>query len=247
MLYVSDINSFLFCKRKFALSKKIPIKEEGYALDVGNFFHDALDFFYSNESRYLEEFDISKNNLEIIYRKLKNDSLIFVSKKIPSAIQEIENLNKFLTLHMHHRINLVKEFNRKRNLAGKELAEELRPKVKIEFPIRDEILDLSGRIDLIEIYDEELVPVEIKSTETIRESYVLQAVAYGIMLKNNKYNVKKVKILNPSTSREIMLNPFHEIELKKLLYEMNQSLIELPKPERISYCDRCVYYEYCWK
>ncbi|MEM1988801.1 MAG: CRISPR-associated protein Cas4 [Candidatus Woesearchaeota archaeon] len=247
MLYVSDINSFLFCKRKFALSKKISIKEEGYSLDLGNFFHEGLEYFYNNEKKYLEEFSLEKNNLEIVYRKLKNDSIIFVSRKIPELVNEINSLNKFLNIHMINRINLVREFNRVKKLQGKELAEAIMPKIKIEFPIKDEILDLSGRIDLIEIYDEEIVPVEIKSTETLRESYLMQAIAYGIMLKNNRFMVNKVKIINPSRSKEILLNPFHEIELKKLIYQMNEALEKIPPPERMSYCDRCVYYEYCWK
>lgn len=247
MLYVSDINSFLFCKRKFALSKKIPIKEENYALDLGNFFHESLDYFYKNEPKYLEEFSLDKNNLEIIYRKLKNDSIIFVSKKMPHIVTDVDNLNRFLTLHMNNRITLVKEFSRKRKLEGKELAENLVPKIKIEFPIKDETLELSGRIDLLEIYEEEIVPVEIKSTDSLRDSHLLQAVAYGIMLKNNKFKVSKVKIVNPSITKEVILNPFHEIELKKLIYQMNQALEEIPKPERMAYCERCVYFEHCWK
>ncbi|MEM4499907.1 MAG: CRISPR-associated protein Cas4 [Candidatus Woesearchaeota archaeon] len=244
MFFVSDINSFLFCKRKFALSKVLKIKEHSYSIDVGNFFHECIEFFYKNEQDYIIKLKPTKDSLELTYRKLKNDSILHVIKKYRIGDEELTMLNQFVLMHMNNRVESVKSYLEMKGLSSLE-GIEIYPKIKSEVKISDETLNLIGRVDMLEIYEDEIVPVEIKSSE-LRDSYTMQAVAYGIMLRNRKFHVSRVKILSPKEIKEIYINPFHVIELKKLLVEMEKALLELPKPEYKPYCESCVYKEHCF-
>ncbi len=251
MNYVSDIGTFLYCKRLFFLRKIYKLKpEKTQQIALGDIFHHANELFYNHEPQFLINYDVHDfNALLNIYKTLKRyiikKSLVKfkrdISKLQINAMDLINELDQYLDTEIRIRSREVFNFSKEKNILAYDLIQNLYPKVITEFKIKDPELNLVGRIDRLLIYPDHQVPVEFKTSSKIFDSHIYQASAYGIMLKHNGINVNYVKILLSNFNEKIIyLNPFHEIELKKILNEMQEILDKRILPEKTNNKNKCM-------
>ncbi len=250
MIYVSDIGTFLYCKRLFFLRKIHKLKvQKTQQITFGDIFHHANELLYTFEPKFLINYDMHDfNALLNIYKTLKR----FVIKKSMLRFKHdisrlnldpmnlINELDQYLNTEIMIRSREVFNYSKENQLLAYDLVQNLFPKVITEFRIKDPSLDLIGRIDRLLIYPTHQVPVEFKTSSRIYDSHIYQASAYGVMLKHSGIKVNYVKILLSNFDEKIIyLNPFHEIELRKLLNEMKYILDNKILPQKTTNKNKC--------
>ncbi len=260
MLSVTDLTSYLYCKRKLFFSKKlkikVPVQEK---TTIGSIYHKATELFYSQEPKYLLNY--SSDDIELmkrIYHLLEKNVVEQALAKFRREIVELkldvfeisQTLFDFLDRELLMRVNEVYEYAHEHYLLSKDLVYNLYPKISLEVFVKDPKLDLLGRVDRILVYPDEIVPVEFKTSSRFYDSFKIQAIAYGLMLKDNSQNVKRVRVVLKTESRDFFINPFHEVELKKLIDETNEIINSNVVPEKTdnpNKCKSCPYKDICDK
>ena len=263
---VSMLSTYLYCPRMLFLQKVLELEEvPKEVLVMGSIRHESfdmankreepiitgigsLDFSYilqlykQNYSKFLREIIIkNKPNLREV-----NVSLIEAFKKSwPSLMTEADSraLNVF-------------SFIEKNNVFGKELWEKLIPKIKSEFRVESEQMQLKGVIDKLYLYEDSYVPVEFKTGKMPRDGlwpgHRIQIGAYAMLLEE-KFNtqIKEgfVHYLDADEKRHLEINPFLKEEIKSLVYEV-QTLIEgrkLPDYcQNKNKCKKCSFSTICY-
>ncbi|MBU0461438.1 MAG: CRISPR-associated protein Cas4, partial [Nanoarchaeota archaeon] len=118
-----------------------------------------------------------------------------------------------------------------KKLFGEELWKVFTPKMRSEEKVISEKLGILGVVDAIKEYDDELIPIEMKTGSAPKEgvwpAHKLQLAAYmSILSSANKKRVKKgiIKYIDESIERQIILNPFMEEEIHKKILAVNMTL-----------------------
>jgi CRISPR-associated protein Cas4 len=239
MLSVTDLCSYLYCSRKLYLRKvfKIyePIKEVTFK---GSFRHEIHDLASKadeetvrsvktklslNEIKelYLLKYKeilrkVIVNNKELLKKfNLKGNDVF--AKNMP-VIEEEADLR---ATNVH---KTIIDFN----VVGDELWEKLTPKIISELRIEDPKLGLKGIIDQIYKYEEDLVPIELKTGKAPRDGvwpgHKIQIAAYALLLEG-KFNeqIKEgfVHYLEAEQKRHIPINAFLRLEVKELINKVN--------------------------
>ena len=239
MLSVTDLSSYLYCSRKLYLRKVLglyePIKEVTFR---GSFRHEIHDLASKADEEIvksikkklsLEEIKelyllkykeilrkVIVNNKELLKKfDLKGNDVF--AKNIPVIEEEAE-------LRASNVHKCIIDFN----VAGDELWEKLTPKIISELRIEDPKLGLKGIIDQIYKYEEDLVPIELKTGKAPREGvwpgHKIQIAAYALLLEG-KFNeqIKEgfVHYLEAEQKRHIPINAFLRLEVKELINKVN--------------------------
>ena len=201
MLSVTTITSYLYCQRKLYLNYVLGIREPPKPpLALGTVRHDTYEGIARSEEsivcsitekKALEEIkELYKNEFSEILRNSirKNRELL---EKLGLDLQEIfrkvwplilkESESRAASLHSFMEMHLV---------YGRDLWEKLTPKIKSEYRIESEALQLRGIIDQLEIYENGFVPVELKTGKAYKikgkTPCSLDLFRYKVYLKNPK-------------------------------------------------------------
>lgn len=100
----------------------------------------------------------------------------------------------------------------------------------------------------IDIVDEKYIK-ELKSSDKMEKADIMQVAYYLYILK--QLGVEKVGMINypkQKKKKEVYLTQDLEQELLKVLEEI-EKIINLPKPpklEKLPYCKKCSYFEFCF-
>ncbi len=230
---VTWLSLYQFCKRKLYLEQVLGLKEEipKEVLVLGKIKHDALDFANKQEKGIV--LSINENNIneiELKYRNAQTSNLtnsVILNKeglrKIGKEPQEVfkELLSEF-EIEALTRAERLREFIVTNKIYGLELWDKLEPKIKTEVYVESEKLELKGKIDRLEIFQDRWMPIEVKTGKPpstgVWEPHLIQIAAYIMLIEElgNKVDLGIVEYINDKIKREVRLNPFLRDEVLKL-------------------------------
>lgn len=154
------------------------------------------------------------------------------------------------------RADALFEFIEKNKVYGVELWGNFTPKIKSEYRVSAESLGLSGKVDQVLVYPNNVVPIEIKSGSAPREgaweNHRIQLAAYALMLESI-FNVSiaagYVKYIDENVSRRIEINSFLKDQVSSLIKDVNNLLnakILPKKASNINKCEKCGLKKICY-
>ena len=259
LISVTDISAYRFCIRalylKLVLGLREPVKP---VMVLGGIRHKVYDEANKREGDIVKQITGEMNRQCILglfsgaYKEVLHESVSGYSRQLEnigmnSASVESQ-LEPAVLSQAHSRADEIITFSSKAKLSGEALWAALTPKIITELRVNSKKLRLKGVVDRIEVYGNEYVPVEIKTGRTPSEGvwpdHRMQLAAYMLML-NDKFNVNVkeglVKYVTTDQTRQIVMNPFMEYEVKTAVNDVF-NLIEssdVPGLCGKSYCSVC--------
>ncbi|MBD3361340.1 CRISPR-associated protein Cas4 [Candidatus Woesearchaeota archaeon] len=235
MVSVTTLTSYLYCPRKLFLERV-----EGYVeiprgvLVKGAVKHRVFDELTSSEEQLISSlkksfdwdttFEQYKSYFSRILRRavLKSAKQIKMAQLNPMAV--FNEFQLFFSKEAETRARYVFDFMQKNKIDGSELWSQLVPKIKSEYKVSSQVLDLSGKIDRVEVYPEQLIPIEIKSGNPPREgaweNHKVQLAAYALLLED-KFGIKVsegvIHYVDANQKIDVSINPFLREQVKELI------------------------------
>ncbi len=250
LVSVTDLSSFLYCPRSLYQQKVLGYEEKpNQHMILGAIRHNFYDMANKHEERIvmrlpeqasMEEIraaysETYQNLLKVAVKNhgrplalfdLDTDTIIqeLLPIGVSEAAERAENVHKFSMLH---------------KVFGEELWQLLAPKILTEVRVRSQLLRLKGIVDRIEVYENEILPIELKTgkmaSEGVWPSHRVQVAAY-MMLLQEKFRKPAgkavIRYLDHGSSKTILLNPYMELEVKELTEKVTRLLQSklIPKP-----------------
>lgn len=266
MVSVTALTSYLYCPRKLFLEKiKGYVEIPKDILVKGAVKHRVFDELANVEESIISavnrDFDLDKtqahfrNNFVQILRRsvLKSAKQIKMARLDPMTV--FNEFQPFFHKEAETRAKYVFDFMQKKQIGGAELWNQLTPKIKSEYIISSLLLNLSGKIDRVEIYPEQLIPIEIKSgnppKEGAWENHKVQLAAYAMLLED-KFSIKVpegiIHYVDADQKVNIAINPFLRDRVKELLESVKLLLSSKDIPgiaENKNKCAVCGLREKC--
>jgi CRISPR-associated protein Cas4 len=255
LIPVSALSSWKRCPRQFYLSYVLEI--EGPPKDVmilGLIKHKLHELIAEQEEEIIVNMEKADNPYEIFHSKftkiLQNivtshaNALRTVSVPLTTAFQSAIPIVKFEANEKANRIQQLLQ----QNITGETLWNQLTPRIKPEYKISSEKLGLKGRIDRLECYQNQILPVELKSgnppQEGVWEEHKIQAAAYALMLEehfNTTVPEAIVYYVDHQSRRPVVLNPFLKDEIISIIQHVRSCLgtKDLPDGCGREYCKAC--------
>ena len=150
----------------------------------------------------------------------------------------------------------ISKFIEKHKVFGKELWEQLIPKIKSEYRIDSEELELRGIVDQIEVYPTGKIPIELKTgnapDEGVWPGHRIQLGAYALLMEEKfKTPITEgfVVYLDKQERRHIVINPFLKQEVRELKNKVRELLGSTETPEFVdneNKCKKCGLKEQCF-
>lgn len=113
---------------------------------------------------------------------------------------------------------------------------------------KEVVLD-NAKFDLVRRKDGQIVIGEIKKSSTFEESATMQLAYYLLQLRDKGIDTTG-ELLFPTEKRKkvVILTPDLETKLHDSLADIRRimSLDTPPPPQKIKYCGKCAYQEFCW-
>jgi len=266
---VTYLSAYLYCKRKLYLEQVLGLRElvPKEILVTGKIKHDALDFANKQEIGII--FRINKDtDIEQIYRNSYSKNLTNSLRMNSSELKKIKKelidiytkLWPSIEKEAEFRSNIVKKFVQEHKIYGEELWNKLEPKIVTEIFVSSDLLELKGKIDRMEVFNDKIIPIELKTgsppKQGVWESHLIQIAAY-IMLLEEKYarenkHIPKgiVDYITEKEIREVMMNPFLRDEVINLKNKVKALLESKDLPDFVdnkNKCKTCGLREECYK
>ena len=256
-LSVSMLSTYLYCPRMLFLQKVLELEEAPKeALILGSIRHETYDLVNKNEENLVVKISKSANfpYLLQLYKQANSRLLRNVIIKNKSRLKEV-NVNlldafkknwKSLQEEAESRALNIFDFIEKHDIYGKELWEKLIPKINSEFKVESDALQLKGIIDQLHIYENQYIPIELKTGKSPRDGvwpgHRIQVGAYALLLEE-KFNIPIkegfVHYLDAREKRHIDVNPFLRDEIRNLIKEVQELIENRNLPEYCSNKNKC--------
>ncbi|MAH33071.1 CRISPR-associated protein Cas4 [archaeon] len=264
---VSMLSGYEYCPRKLYLQYVLCITEPPKeSLVLGSLRHEIYDFINKNEEGIVtsitKKLQLSNilNIYKALYLKILREKIIKNKSKLSSVNLELASVFKrtypLILNEAEARATNIFNFIQEYNIYGKELWENLTPKIISELRVESNILQLKGIIDKVEIHKDGYVPVELKTGKMPKEGiwpgHRIQIAAYALLLEE-KYN-KKIKegfihYLDAKELRHVAINPFMKEEITALTKEVQELLNRQYPPnycQNKNKCTNCGLREDCY-
>lgn len=265
MLSVSMLSGYLYCQRKVYLQYVLKIFEPPKpALVLGSLRHKVFEEINNAEESIVKEITkkISFDEIRSMYEKKCMCIVESVIKKSKKDLEQFdvspqdafENMKSSVLEEAKQRAKNVFDFIEKNNVFGEELWEKLTPKILCEFCVESERLGLKGIVDKLEIYNDYMVPIELKTGKCPPDgawpSHKIQLCAYIAMLNEKQRKVKEGKLIYLDAGKIVnqVNNPFVEEEIIELIQKTKALLNSRKVPDFESNdkkCDVCGIKEQC--
>jgi CRISPR-associated protein Cas4 len=264
---VTSLSAYEYCRRKLYLERVFNIREPMKEPTIlGSIRHRVIDLINKDESKIVKSIQKHHTDKDII-EKYSSEFLKLLKKELVNRKAELDKLNldqletykkiKNLVLQESEiRAQNVVDFVKKARLFGEELWEKLTPKIESEYYLESEKLGLKGIIDHIEVYEDILVPVEMKTGSAPREgaweNHKIQLGAYILMLaekKNKPISKGYIRYLDIAENRNVVMNPFLRLKIEELVKKVNDCLSSKELPEfcdNPNKCKSCGIREQCY-
>ena len=213
LISVTHLSSYLFCKRKLYLEQVLGIRAAPpEATILGTIRHQVLDLVSKQEKGIV--LSVAPENLAQIEEKyqsfyarnLISTITIHAELMTQQGLQEkivFDQLWPWFREDAQMRARNLSQFIAKSNLFGRELWDNLSPKIQSELYVASHLLELKGKIDRVEERKDEpsttattrshnsktYIPVEIKTgrapREGVWEGHLIQIAAYILLLEEH--------------------------------------------------------------
>ena len=256
MVAVTDITSFMYCPRLLYLRKVLAKAEKPTAaMVIGAIRHSFHDLVNKHEGRIVVHLPAASSIEQVesafssVYTNLLRVAAATHRRQLAgSGIAEkeaIENLKPFAKTEATERAGSIYGFALNNRVYGEDLWEKLTPKILTEFPLRSELLKLKGKVDRVELRQNSVMPVELKTGKIAREGvwpqHRVQAAAY-MMLLAERFSLPAgkamIRYLDYGETRQVVLNPYMELEVRELSEKTAQLLSGEKEPAPCSR-ERC--------
>ncbi|MBR9690500.1 CRISPR-associated protein Cas4 [Candidatus Woesearchaeota archaeon] len=263
---VTYLSSYLYCPRKLYLEKVLKIvKIPPEAIVKGNVTHHSFEEINDAEQKLVTSINENENygDVEERYRKKYSELLKKSILKNKTKLQEVKitlpdmfkRVWPAILYEATLRAENVFSFSKKTGLFGIKLWKALTPKIESEVRIESDTLKLKGIIDEIKVYENEIVPVELKTGKApqtgVWPGHKVQVGAYILLLSEKEDKEIKegvVRYLDHKTERIVVMDPF----LKKEVIELTDKVIKILGSKQIpetcqnkSKCNACQLYDDC--
>ena len=114
---------------------------------------------------------------------------------------------------------------------------------------KKEIAVGGSKIDVIYMDDGQMVIGEVKKTSKYRQSAKMQLALYLSELKERGIEARgELRFPKEKIREDVVLNEALEQELEEAKREILRIIyLDMPPlPQKVSYCKKCAYAEYCW-
>ncbi|MGB9936659.1 MAG: CRISPR-associated protein Cas4 [Methanobacterium sp.] len=265
MLNVSDIPEFIYCPAKLYLTYKEGYKAQNKNMITGKIIHevrkgfeDAIKHNIWNVNKNMSIGEIQNiilwgvpEFIENVHDKYKNNHDID-EKELNTFFRELE---EDLIIEASVHVLRVKKLMETTKKDGMEISNMLFPQALFNFSLKNEELNLKGRIDKIEIINGIYYPVEIKTgcppTKGTWLSHALQIAAYALLIDyelNKEVLVGFVDYTKIFERRTVVINSILHNKLFGVLDSINKMFesdeireFKLNKNK----CEKCEYIEIC--
>ncbi|MFC1697526.1 CRISPR-associated protein Cas4 [Nanoarchaeota archaeon] len=258
MISVSMLNAYLYCKRKLfieqVLGLRIDIPKE--ATIKGSVRHYAYELINNYEKsiivsiKKVPKLDDLKRLYKSQYLKYLKQALLKFRKELRdldiNLIEFFKTVSPFIIAEAFYRAETLLPFIQKTGFLGEDLWENLEPKIQAEVFVGSDNLGMRGKIDQLEVFKDEYVPVELKTgkmpQEGVWHSHKIQLAAYCMLLED-KYNkiIDKgyVRYLDEREKRLVILNPFIRDYVKELIEKVNNLFGSKEVPDFADSINKC--------
>ena len=265
MIKVSSISEFIYCPAKMYLNQIQEDEVQTYEMMRGKIIHEVRRGY--EEITKQNMWGIKENvKLEDIFSTIFDEVPQFiekVSKKYSdkyemdhSTLKEIckgleEDLkleSQFLSLKIKKILNMTPK-------RSGEIAEMFFPQSLLEFSLKNESLNLTGKIDKIEVINGIYYPVEVKTgmppSKGVWLADALQIAAYAVLMDyelNKEVLVGFVDYIRICERRPVVVNSILHNKLFGVLDDINTMFEKQKIPEfklNKNKCEKCEYMDIC--
>ncbi len=257
MISVSALSSYLYCPRKLFLEQVLKlVKPPKDVLLKGTIRHETHEKINDVEESLVKT--ITKHqtlkDLQELYKKKYSEILRETIRRYKEKLLALEldlsetfkEMWPFILNESKIRSLNVFSFSQKYSIYGDELWEKLTPKIVSEFSLSSKKLGLRGRIDQIEVYDDEYVPYELKTGKIpdkgVWPGHKIQIGAYLLLLEEKVHKPIKegfIRYLDNNDTRQITMNPFLRDEIIELIGKVNALLKSKEIPPFVDNENKC--------
>lgn len=232
LVSVTDLCALRFCPRALYLRLVLGFREPAKPVMVlGSIRHKVFEEANKVEEALVRgvEAGVGRQDVLASFESVYADVLKRGVSAFSSDLQRLGILQSDVSAQLspavleqaRQRADEVLSFSSKTGLFGGQLWDGLSPKIISELYVASERLHLKARVDRVEVYGSEYVPVEIKTgrapSEGVWPDHRLQLSAYMLLL-GEKYNssIKEgiVRYVSSNQQRQVVMNPFMEYEVK---------------------------------
>ena len=265
MIAVSSISEFVYCPAKMYLNQVQGKEAPTNQMIHGKFVHEVR--------RGYEE--ITKQNLWRIKENMELDDIFdFIFGEVPQFTQKVSKKysNKYgvddstlksmcndlvddLELESRFLSLKIKRILDRTPKRGNEIAEMFFPQSLLEFPLKNEDLNLIGKIDKIEVVNGVYFPVEVKTgmppSKGVWLADALQIAAYAVLIDyelNKEVLVGFVDYIKICERRPVVVNSILHNKLFGVLDDMITMFEKQEVPEfklNKNKCEKCEYMDIC--
>ncbi len=251
------LSTYLYCPRMLFLQKVLEVEEvPKEALVLGSVRHETFDTVNKNEENLIVGIKkaVDFGYLMQLYKQNYSKLLREIIIRNKSRLREVDV--KLLEAFKRNWPNLQEEaetraknifnFIEKHNIYGKELWEKLIPKIQSEFRIESDILQLKGIIDQVHVYEDNYIPIELKTGKSPRDGvwpgHRIQIGAYALLLEE-KFNIPIkegfIHYLDAKEKRRIAINPFLKEEIKNIVKDVQELIKNKDLPNQCNNENKC--------
>lgn len=247
---VTDLSSFIYCQRALYQQKVLGYEEKlNEHMILGAIRHHFYDLANKHEETIVAHLPQETTHDETItayektYKNLLQAAVLSRAKSLAlfgiQPFQILPQLQQLAAAEAHERAENVHSFSTTHNVFGEELWEMLTPKILTEVRVRSQLLRLKGVVDRIEVYENSVLPIELKTGKMARDgvwpSHRVQVAAYMMLLKEKfrkPVDEAVIRYLDHKSSRTVVMNPYMELEVRELTEKVIRLLQSgtAPKP-----------------
>ncbi|MBI2175907.1 CRISPR-associated protein Cas4 [Candidatus Woesearchaeota archaeon] len=247
---VTDLSSFLYCQRALYQKKVLGyVEKPNQSMILGTIRHQFYDLANKHEEAIVVHLHQEATHDEAVlayaksYENLLKAAVMSNAKSLAQfdiqPFQVLPQLQQIAAAEAHERAGNVLSFSAQHNVFGNELWQLLTPKILTEVRVRSQLLLLKGVVDRVEVYENSVLPVELKTgkmaSEGVWPSHRVQVAAYMMLLKEKfRKPVSRavIRYLDHNSSKTVVMNPYMELEVKELIEKVTRLLQSsiIPKP-----------------
>ena len=265
MIPVSWLSKYLYCPRQLWLEQIKGIKsEENAKMVAGSIVHKLLSKVYKAQVGILDATtkEMTEENFkEAFVKKFLSESQEIIVKNLTKLKQfqlsPVELFDKYVQMLRSLAYMKAKEayaFASTFHLYGEELTDNYFPKYQADVYLESNNLELKGSIDIIEIFKEERVPMELKTSTPPSngawDTDQIQLAAYIILLAETEEVTKgSIMYINHNKRVPVVINDFlrdRVFSIRDNILKLIETKVEPQLPETKDRCKKCSFKKECY-
>lgn len=266
MVSATQLSAYLYCPRKLFIIAVLKVEEPPkQELVKGKVWHRTYELINKNDELIVKS--VRAGDYSSVYAVYKRNYAKFLRNAIIMSRQELKSFDiKLIDIfneywpHFDSEAKLralnLSGFISANKVFGAELWEKLEPKIISEKYFKSETFNLSGIIDMIEVYNNGFhVPVEIKTGKVpgkgMWDGHRIQLASYILLLEDagKKTGEGYLKYKGIEEKRILAMNPLLKEEIRDLIRKVDILInsIEIPGyTDNKNKCASCVHKALCY-